>query len=223
MIKIWGRPTSICTQRALWGLVEAGQPFELTLASATMGPNGHVSKGNVPYGIVDTPAYRAMNPNSTVPTIDDDGFVLWESIAILTYLAGRYAPEKLYGSDARKLARATQWMLWTGEYLLEPLHVLVMELARLPEAQRNPANVEKARLAVLKPLAVLEEHLGKQPFVAGDAFTLGDIPVACDVQRWLHFDLKRPPMPNITSWQRRLGVREGFKRYVAPKEHHLAG
>ncbi len=86
-LRIWGRPNSIHTQRVLWTCAEADLSFELTLASATMGPKGHVSGGNPPYGIVDTQEYRAMNPNGTVPTIDDNGFVLWESNVIVRYLA----------------------------------------------------------------------------------------------------------------------------------------
>src|SRR6516162_8536348 len=128
MLRIWGRSTSICTQRALWALEETGVPYDLILASATMGPNGHVSKGGAPFGIVDTPAYRAMNPNGTVPTIDDDGFVLWESNAIVLYLAAKYAPRQLYGEDLGRLARASQWMSWTNEHLEPHLHTLVMEL-----------------------------------------------------------------------------------------------
>jgi hypothetical protein len=111
MIKVWGRPTSIHTQRVLWALADADVPHELILASATMGPNGHVSKGAAPFGIVNTPSYRAMNPNGTVPTIDDDGFILWESNAILTWVALKYAPQVLFGGgDAQHLARAVQWM-----------------------------------------------------------------------------------------------------------------
>jgi hypothetical protein len=77
MIRVWGRPTSIHTQRVLWALTDADLGYELILASATMGPQGHVSKGGAPFGVVDTPAYRAKNPNGTVPTIEDDGFVLY--------------------------------------------------------------------------------------------------------------------------------------------------
>ena len=66
MLRIWGRPTSICTQRALWTLVEADVPFELTLASATMGPDGHISGGGQAFGYVNSPEYREMNPHGTI-------------------------------------------------------------------------------------------------------------------------------------------------------------
>ena len=132
MLKLWGRPTSTNTQRVLWTLAEAGVPYELTLASATMGAGGHISLGNAAYGTVDTAAYRAMNPNGTIPTIDDGGFVLWESNAIVAYLARRYAPEKLFGDDENTFARAVQWMSWTN-YSMDPsMHV--HHAARAPRA-----------------------------------------------------------------------------------------
>ena len=106
MIKAWGRPASIHTQRVLWALTDADLPYELPLASATMGPDGQVLNGGAPFGVVDTPAYRAINPNGTVPTIDDDGFIFWESNAILMWLALKHAPQALSG-DAGHLARGS--------------------------------------------------------------------------------------------------------------------
>ena len=223
MIKIWGRPTSICTQRALWALVEAQQPYELTLASATMGPAGHVSKGGPAFGVVDTPAYRAMNPNGAVPTIDDGDFVLWESNVIVLYLAAKYAAQQLYANDPATLARASQWMAWTNEHLEPPLHTLVMHLVRLPPADSNPAEAERAKRAIEKPLAVLDAHLGHQPFVAGSAFTMGDIPVGCAVHRWMLFIADRPRLPNIEAWHERLASRPGFEQHVAPAAFHTSG
>jgi glutathione S-transferase len=223
MIKVWGRPTSINTQRVLWALADSDIPHELVLASATMGPKGHISKGGAAFGVVNTPAYRAMNPNGTVPTIDDDGFILWESNAILMWLALKRAPEVLSGGDPRRLARALQWMSWTNERLEPLLHTLVMELVRLPEAERDPAKVEKARVAILGPLGRLEAHLAGQSYVAGDRFTIGDIPTGAAVYRWLVFDLEQPDMPNIVAWQNRLSERKGFRAHVASPEFHLSG
>lgn len=220
MLKIWGRPNSVCTQRVLWVCAEAGLEFEMTLASATMGPEGHVSGGNAAYGIVDSPEYYAMNPNRSVPTIDDEGFVLWESNAILGYLASTHA-SGLSGSNPETVARASQWMSWTNEHLEPPLHVLVMQLVRLAESQRTPSSVESARQAILPWLAILDEHLAHQPYVAGETFTIGDIPAAIDVYRWVLFDLDGPVMPNLDAWLERLRTREGFRRHVEPREFHL--
>jgi glutathione S-transferase len=111
-LKLWGRPTSGRTQKVLWTLEEIGLEFDFILASATMGPGGHVSKGNMPFGIVDTPEYRTLNPNGRVPTIDDNGFVLWESNSIVRYLAMQYAPDLLYASDTRTFASASRWLDW---------------------------------------------------------------------------------------------------------------
>lgn len=117
MLKIWGRRNSAHTQRVLWLCEEASLPYELILASATMGPDGHISGGGSAFGVVDTPAYRAMNPNGTIPTIDDDGFVLWESNTISRYLAQAYAPQALFGDDIKTLGLASQWMDWTNTQL----------------------------------------------------------------------------------------------------------
>lgn len=221
-MKIWGRPNSICTQRALWALAEAGVPYELTLASATMGPKGHVSTGNAPFGVVDTPAYRAMNPNGTVPTIDDDGFVLWESNAIVGYIAQRYAPERLYGSDLRIFARASQWMAWTNEHLEPWLHTLVMELVRLPSDQRDPVAAEAAKQGILASLRLLDAQLARAAFVAGPEFTMGDIPTGAAVYRWRLFVPEAGTLPHLAAWQARLAERDGFQRHVAPRVNHMA-
>ena len=221
MIKVWGRPTSIHTQRVLWALADADVPYELILASATMGPDGHISKGGAPYGIVNTPAYRAMNPNGTVPTIDDDGFILWESNAILTWVALKYAPQM--SGEAQQMARGVQWMGWTNLRLEPLLHTLVMELVRLPHAERDPGKVEQARVLVIEALGMLESRLARDPYVAGDHFTIGDIPAGAAVYRWLVFNLQRPEMPNIAAWQARLSEHKGFHLHVAPPEFHLAG
>lgn len=221
MLKVWGRSSSIHTQRVLWACDEAHVPFQLIPASATMGPDGHISGGGMPFGIVDTPEYRAMNPNGTIPTIDDEGYVLWESNTICRYLAQTYAPQNLFGDNVKTLGFASQWMDWTNTQLEPALHILVMELVRLSPDKRDPDNVEQTRKNILPALERLNQHLSERPYVAGEAFSIGDIAPGCAVYRWILFGLNAPEMPHIRDWQSRLAERGGFQAHVAPREYHL--
>ena len=223
MLTIWGRPTSARTQKGLWALAEPGIDFEMILASGTMGPNGSVDKGNEPYGIVDTPEYRAMNPNGTVPTIKDGGFTLWESNSIIQYLAMKYAPDVLFGDDLETFASASRWMDWEGNTFLPHQHTLVMHLVRLPPEERDPAQVESARQALLRPLHIIDDQLAKTPFIAGERFTMGDIPVGMRVHRWFLFDLQTPDLPNLTRWYEVIRQRPAFLEHIADPAVHLSG
>jgi glutathione S-transferase len=186
-----------------------------------MGPGGHISGGGKAYGIVDTSEYRAMNPNGTIPTMDDDGYIIWESNSICRYLAQTYAPQALYGDTVKCLGLASQWMDWANTQLEPGLHVLVMELVRLSTDKRNPANVEKTRCEIIPTLERLDRHLSERSYVAGDDFTIGDIATGCAVHRWTLFDLETPNLPYLRAWQARLAKREGFGQHVGPRERHL--
>ena len=221
LLKLWGRPTSTNTQRVLWTLVEAGVPYDLTLASATTGEKGYFWQGEIPFGIVDTEAYRSMNPNGTIPTIDDGGFILWESNAIVAYLARRYAPARLFGADETTFARALQWMIWANTGMDPALHALILHLERLPASQRSAETVEASRRDVVRKLELMEAQLGRSGYFAGDAFTIGDIPLGISTQRFFHFGLERPALPRVEGWLAQLGEREGFRAHVAPLENHL--
>ena len=221
MIRIWGRPTSICTQRVLWACVEAGVEFELTLASGTMGPDGHVSTGAEPYGSVDAPWYRSMNPNGTVPTVEDGEYVLWESNAIVTYLGLRHGLGTLVDGSPESLGRAVQWMSWTNEHLEPHLHTLVMELRRLRDDLRTPGAVEGAVRGISPALEILDAQLAASAYVAGDRFSMGDIPAAAAARRWQVFARAGPATPHVDAWLERLGHREGFRRHIAPPELHV--
>ena len=222
MLKIWGRPNSICTQRVLWSCAEADINFELELASATMCIDGHVSRGGQAYGHVDTPEYRSLNPNGTIPTIDDDGYILWDSVAIVSYIATRYAASVLYEDSIQSLGRALQWMSWTNEHLEPLLHTLVMECVRLAPEQRDANARDKARQATIAKLQILDECLSRQSYLVGDQFTMGDIPAGATVYRWSLLDLEQPVFLNLSDWQKRLQDRDAFQRYVAPPDYHLA-
>ncbi|MCH9672483.1 MAG: glutathione S-transferase family protein [Gammaproteobacteria bacterium] len=221
MLKIWGRPTSICTQRVLWACSEAGVEYAMTLSSGTMGEGGHISAGNDPFGNVGTDWYADMNPNRTVPTIDDDGFILWESNAIVSYIALKYAVPTLVASDPAATASALRWMAWTNENLEPPLHTLVMELKRLRPDLRTPGAAAQACEGITPALKLLDNHLRANAYVSGDTFSMGDIPTGAAAYRWKVFAQPGPETPNLDAWLERLGKRKAFAQHVAPPEYHV--
>ena len=223
VLRLWGRPTSTRTLKVLWTLAEIGLDFEFILASATMGPSGSVYRGHRPHGLVDEPGYRAMNPNGTVPTLEDDGFSLWESNAIVRYLACAYAPALLYADDLKVFARAAQWMDWDNNHLMAGQHTLVMQLVRLPPHARDAAAVDSAGNDLIAGFRILDQELGRSRFIAGDQFSMGDIPIGVHAHRWHLYDIERPPMANLARWYAQIRQRRAFRQWVENPEHHLTG
>lgn len=131
MLTIWGRKNSSNVRKALWCAEEAGLEYRTVDAGGA-------------FGLVDEPAFRAMNPNGRVPVIEDDGFVLWESNAIVRYLAARYAPGDLYPQDPVRRADADKWMDWTTSTLAGPFRDLFWGTLRTPPEQRDEALIAKA-------------------------------------------------------------------------------
>lgn len=220
MIKLWGRPNSLCTQRVLWCMAEAGIEYEMILASAIYGPQGHVWRGGKPFGIVDQPEYRRMNPNGTVPTIDDDGTYVWESNAIVSYLAMAYAPA-LHGGTARQFGRASSWMGWCNSSFNDPLAHATAHLLRLPPEQRRPEMLRLAEQQMAPVLTTIDTALAEHDFIAGDTLSIGDIALGPFVRRWYHFGLANPDVPRVEQWLARLGERPGFAVHVAPRDFHI--
>ncbi|WP_420403096.1 glutathione S-transferase family protein [Nisaea sp.] len=221
-IELWGRPTSARTQKVLLALAELGLPYNLTLASATMGAAGHVAKGNVAFGVVDTPEYRAMNPNGTVPTIRDGGFTLWESNAILQYLAMTYDPAGFYGNDIRRFASAARWVMWENNELIPPMHNLVKHTIRLPEGERDPEIARQSLERLEKAWLIVEAQLGRTRHIADDAWSYGDIPMTIRVHRWVLLRGTEALTPNVVRYYADVSARPSFDAVRDPSMH-LAG
>lgn len=158
-----------------------------------------------------TPEYLALNPNGRVPTIDDDGFVLSESMAINLYLAKRHG--KLYPSDPKQEALAWQWSFWETDRLDRQLTTYANNAFVLPEAQRNPAAAKAAWDEIAPALDVLESALGKSQWLAGSAFTVADLNVAAAMVRALSFDLAK--WPRVNEWLHRCWDRPAAKKALA--------
>ena len=198
MLKLWGRTSSINVQKALWCLKETGIAFEQTEVGGK-------------FGGVDTPEYKAMNPNSRVPTIVDDGFVLWESNAIVRYVSEKYASGTLWPTDRRVRADADRWMDWQATMFNPAMHSGFWGLIRTPKEQQDAAAIQRSLDDTAKMMAILDAQLADRRFITGDTFTMGDIPIGCGVHRWLNLPAERPARPNIERWYGELMQRPAVK------------
>ncbi len=201
MLKIWGRTNSGNVQKVLWALGELGVSFERFDIGMEFGGN-------------DQPEYLAMNPNGVIPTIDDDGFILWESNACVRYLASKYGHGTLYPADLQARAEADRWMDWQQTTLLWAFIEIFWGLVRTPPEERDNKLIETKRQETIRCYRILEQSLAGRDFVAGADFTMGDIPIGAFAYRWFALDLERPSMPNVEAWYARLCERAPFQAHI---------
>jgi glutathione S-transferase len=201
MLRIWGRANSINVQKVLWCCAELDIAFERIDAGGK-------------FGVSKTDAYRALNPNGLVPTIEDDGFVLWESNVIVRYLAARDGAGRLYPDDLRVRFDAERWMDWQATTLWPALRPVFIGLVRTPVAERDLSDIASSLEAATRALMIVDRHLADRPFVAGDAFTIGDIPLGIAAYRWFSLPIDRPALPDLVRWYDRLRERPGYRLHV---------
>jgi len=201
MLKVWGRNTSSNVQKVMWAVAELGLEHERFDIGGTFGKNRE-------------PAYLAMNPNGLVPTLQDGDFILWESNAIIRYLAREYGDQKLEGTDARSRARANQWMDWQLSVLGPAITPAFWGLIRTPPEKRDMAAIAAAQSKTTEAMKILDAQLGRTGFVAGDAFTMGDIPVGVMAYRYWQLVPERPELPHLQAWYAALQKRAPFRNMV---------
>ena len=154
MLRIVGRINSINVQKVVWGARELGLPFERTDIGGA-------------FGGTDTPAYRAINPNGLVPVIDDDGFVLWESNAIVRYLAAGHGVGNLWPDSLKARADADRWMDWQATELGPTMRDAFIQLVRTTAEKRDQTKVSASTNASERLIGILDEHLAKRDYMTG--------------------------------------------------------
>ncbi|MGH8741701.1 MAG: glutathione S-transferase family protein [Burkholderiales bacterium] len=200
MLKIWGRTNSVNVKKALWAAEELGVPYQ------------RIDAG-MEHGVTRTPEYLRMNPNSLVPTIDDEGFVLWESHSIVRYLCAKHGAGTLWPTELKARADAERWMDWAFAFQSAMRNVF-WGLIRTPPEKRDASAIEEGRQKSAALLAVAERTLSGRPYLGGAAFTMADIPLGCEVQRWMRVPIERPPFPAVAAWFDRLRERPAFRKLV---------
>jgi glutathione S-transferase len=171
--------------RALWVANELGLDYEhLGLEIGSAGAK--------------SPEFLALNPNGRLPAIDDDGFVLWESLAITLYLAKKHSPGRLYPASLQDEARTWQWSLWALNEVDRGVNIWSLHALRLPPADRDPQMLAEALKAVAGPFAVLDTALAERRYILGDDFTIADLNVAAVISRAIDMDLSATP--RLAAW-----------------------
>lgn len=199
---VWGRATSSNVMKVLWVLGELDLPFE------------RIDVGGA-FGKTATPEYRAMNPTGLVPTLQEGDFTLWESNAIVRYLA-REAPG-LLPAEAHAKARVDQWMDAQQTVLNRPMSQVFWGLVRTPPDKRDLAAVSAAIEETTKAWRMIEAELQRHDYIAGSTFTACDIPWGVHAHRWFGMDylgLTRPEMPALRAWYDRLCQRPAYQAAV---------
>ena len=202
MIKVWGRETSANVQKVMWAIGEIGLPHERIDIAGPFGKNRE-------------PAYLAMNPNGLVPTLEEeDGFLLWESNAIVRYLAAKHRASVLEPADLHARALANQWMDWQLSVAAPAITPAFLGLVRTPPEKRDHAAIEESKTKTTAAMTILDAQLAKTRYVAGDDFSYGDIPVAIMVYRYRQLVRQRPPLREMERWYAEVSARQAFKDHV---------
>ncbi len=210
MIRIWGRASAFNLQKAYWAVLETDRPHERIDAGGDFG------------GLTD-PDFVARNPNGRIPVLDDNGFTLWESHAIVRYLCDQYAPA-LIPSDAQTRGLASQWMDWSQTTLQPAFMDLFWGGVRTPKEKQSAAFVERALRRTLDALSILENELSNHAYLVGNSFSLADIPAGTHLYRFFEMDgIERPALPHVSAWYARLQERPAYQQAVMVPFDDLIG
>ena len=202
MLKVWGRRSSFNVQKVMWLIGELGLPHR------------HIDAGGV-FGGLDAPEFLAMNPHGRVPVIRDDDATVWESHAILRYLAATHGAGPFWSDDPAARARVDGWMDWS-QTALQPdfLNGVFWGFHRTPEDQRNWPAIGAALARCSRHFEKLDRLLEGRSFLLGDAPSLADISAGTSLYRYFELDIERPQLAQVERWYRTLQQRPAFREHV---------
>jgi glutathione S-transferase len=211
MLQVWGRRSSFNVQKVMWLI------GELELA------HEHIDAGGK-FGGLDAPAFLALNPHGRVPVIRDDEATVWESHAILRYLAARHGGARFWSSDPVARAAVDGWMDWSHTALQPDFLVGVFwGFYRTPEDKRNWPAIRAALARCARDFEKLDRLLEGRPFLLGDALTLADIAAGTSLYRYFELEIERPALLQVERWYRSLQQRAAYREHVMIPFEELRG
>ncbi len=203
MLTVWGRRTSSNVQALMWAIGELGLAFERHDV-------GHI------HGGTDTPEFGALNPNRTVPVLrDGDNPPLWETGAILRYLAAAYGSGDFWPRDPVARADIDRWAEWAKLNVAMQFTVPVFwRVVRTPPRERDVAAISDAVTQLERNLAIAETRLTRHAYLAGPCFTLADIQFGHVLYRYFDIGICRADLPALAGYYRRLTRRRAYAEHV---------
>ncbi|QNO25791.1 glutathione S-transferase family protein [Sphingopyxis sp. OPL5] len=198
MLTIWGRLSSHNVKKVAWFAVELGIDFIRHDVGGQFGMDA---------------AYRAKNPNALIPTIEDGDVTLWESNAILRYLAAKYGGTRFWPADPAARAVGDKWMDWQIGYA-DAQRDAFFNLVRRTPVERDAAAIAASAARCAKQMAILEDALARSPWLSGDDFGVGDIPMGVYTHTWFSLAIERPSLPHVEDWYARIRERPGYAEQV---------
>jgi glutathione S-transferase len=211
MITLHGRATAFNVQKVAWLLEELGLPYR------------RVDVGGE-FGGLDVPAFRALNPHGKIPVIEDGDVVVWESQAILRYLAAKYGAPDFWSDDPARRAEVDQWMDWGQTTFSRDFLIGVFwGWYRTPPDRRDMAAVEAAHGRVARGIEVLETRFGDTPYLLGESPSLADIAIGTTLYRYHEIDIPRVDAPLVSAWYRRLTERPAYRAAVMVPFAYMEG
>jgi len=200
MLKIWGRNNSTNVQKVMWMVGELGLAHE------------RIDAGGA-FGMVQDAPYKAMNPNGRIPTINDDGLILWESNAICRYLARKHG--QFMPTATADQARVDMWMDWQHNEAGAALTPVFWGLVRTPPEKRDLAAIEAGKVKTIAAMTILDRELENHLYVVGNTFSVADIPLGVVGYRFGLLIPEAPKLKNVQRWYASLMERPAFRQHVA--------
>ena len=209
-IELWGRRNAYNVLKVLWLLEELELEYD------------HHELGSSP-GDLESAGFAALNPHRRIPVIRIDGEIVWESNTILRYLAERYAQGELLAQEVYARSLAERWMDWELARLQPDFIDLFWGYYRTPIAERDVAGIEDARRRCADDMQQLDRHLADRAYLAGDRFSVGDIPCAVCLYRYFNMGLEVESPPNLAAWYARLSRRRAYRATIMLPFDELRG
>ncbi len=148
--------------------------------------------------------YLRMNPNGKVPLLDDDGFRLWESHAIMQYLADRYPNDALYPLGVQERADVNRWLFWSAYHFTPSVGRISRE--RISKKMvggaggPDPVEIERGEAELVKAAQLLDDHLAGKEWIAQGRLTLADVAIAAPLMHTVAAQLPVKRYANLQSW-----------------------